>query len=103
MGHDSYPCPINTSIIDFDGNPKPVAYELSKNMRNPSNRCLVYYNTNLFRKWEKRKAIRFRMSDRFAGFTSFPLQHPDRSLNQLNLSGKWKLTWNAGDRYSNKI
>jgi len=30
MGHDSYPCPVNTSIIDFDGNPKPVAYELSK-------------------------------------------------------------------------
>ncbi len=30
MGHDSYPCPVNTSIIDFDGNPKPVALELSK-------------------------------------------------------------------------
>jgi beta-mannosidase len=30
MGHDSFPCPINTSIIDFDGNPKPVAGELSK-------------------------------------------------------------------------
>lgn len=30
MGHDSYPCPVNTSIIDFDGNPKPVAIELSK-------------------------------------------------------------------------
>ena len=30
MGHDSYPCPINTSIIDFDGNLKPAAYELSK-------------------------------------------------------------------------
>ena len=30
MGHDSYPCPANTSIIDFDGNWKPVAYELQK-------------------------------------------------------------------------
>ena len=30
MGHDSYPCPINTSIIDFDGNLKPAASELSK-------------------------------------------------------------------------
>lgn len=30
MGHDSFPCPVNTSIIDFDGNLKPVAYELEK-------------------------------------------------------------------------
>ena len=30
MGHDSYPCPVNTSILDFDGNLKPVAVELSK-------------------------------------------------------------------------
>jgi beta-mannosidase len=30
MGHDSYPCPVNTSIIDFDGNIKPAARELSK-------------------------------------------------------------------------
>jgi beta-mannosidase len=30
MGHDSYPCPVNTSIVDFDGNIKPVARELSK-------------------------------------------------------------------------
>ncbi|MCL6101336.1 MAG: hypothetical protein M1292_02430, partial [Bacteroidetes bacterium] len=30
MGHDSFPCTANTSIIDFDGNPKPAAYELSK-------------------------------------------------------------------------
>lgn len=30
MGHDSYPCTANTSIIDFDGNPKPAIYELSK-------------------------------------------------------------------------
>ncbi|NLF03126.1 MAG: hypothetical protein GX601_19355 [Anaerolineales bacterium] len=25
MGHDCYPCPANTSIVDFDGQPKPAA------------------------------------------------------------------------------
>ncbi len=30
MGHDCYPCPVNTSIIDFEGNPKPAAQEISK-------------------------------------------------------------------------
>lgn len=30
MGHDSFPCMVNTSIIDFDGKPKPVLEELSK-------------------------------------------------------------------------
>lgn len=30
MGHDSFPCMINTSLIDFDGNPKPVFSELGK-------------------------------------------------------------------------
>ncbi|MEN6453534.1 MAG: glycoside hydrolase family 2 TIM barrel-domain containing protein [Prolixibacteraceae bacterium] len=30
MGHDCFPCMINTSIIDFEGNPKPSASELSK-------------------------------------------------------------------------
>ncbi|MGQ8335822.1 glycoside hydrolase family 2 protein [Sunxiuqinia sp. A32] len=30
MGHDCYPCPINTSIIDFEGNLKPSALEISK-------------------------------------------------------------------------
>lgn len=30
MGHDSFPCMVNTSIVDFDGNPKPAAFELSK-------------------------------------------------------------------------
>jgi len=34
MGHDSFPCPVNTSIIDFDGNPKPVALEVSKIWKN---------------------------------------------------------------------
>ncbi len=26
MGHDVFPCPINTSIIDFDGRPKPAYF-----------------------------------------------------------------------------
>ena len=30
MGHDSFPCPLNTSIIDFDGNLKPAAMAVSK-------------------------------------------------------------------------
>lgn len=30
MGHDSFPCTANTSIIDFDGNPKPAALEIKK-------------------------------------------------------------------------
>ena len=30
MGHDAFPCTINTSILDFDGNPKPVVAELAK-------------------------------------------------------------------------
>lgn len=30
MGHDCFPCMVNTSIIDFEGNPKPAAVELSK-------------------------------------------------------------------------
>ncbi len=30
MGHDCYPCGANTAIIDFEGNPKPAAVELSK-------------------------------------------------------------------------
>ncbi len=24
-GHDCFPCATNTSILDFDGNPKPAA------------------------------------------------------------------------------
>ncbi len=28
MGHDAYPCPINTSIFDFHGKPKPAALAL---------------------------------------------------------------------------
>ena len=29
-GHDTFPMPLNTSIIDYDGNPKPAALALSK-------------------------------------------------------------------------
>ena len=30
MGHDCFPCMVNTSLIDFEGNLKPAAVELSK-------------------------------------------------------------------------
>jgi beta-mannosidase len=30
MGHDSYPCTANTSVIDFEGNPKPAAFALAE-------------------------------------------------------------------------
>ena len=30
MGHDSFPCPSNTAIIDFHGNPKPAALAISQ-------------------------------------------------------------------------
>lgn len=30
MGHDSFPCMVNTSIMDYDGNLKPAAIEVSK-------------------------------------------------------------------------
>lgn len=30
MGHDCFPCAANTSIIDFEGNPKPAALALGK-------------------------------------------------------------------------
>jgi beta-mannosidase len=33
MGHDCFPCTTNTSIIDFDGNPKPAALALRDVMR----------------------------------------------------------------------
>lgn len=28
MGHDCFPCPVNTSILDFHGRPKPAAFAL---------------------------------------------------------------------------
>lgn len=30
MGHDAVPCPSNTAILDFEGNPKPAFYALQK-------------------------------------------------------------------------
>jgi len=33
MGHDCCPCTTNTSIVDFDGNPKPAALALKKVLR----------------------------------------------------------------------
>lgn len=35
MGHDSYPCTANTSIVDFDGCPKPAALALAQVFRPP--------------------------------------------------------------------
>jgi beta-mannosidase len=32
MGHDSFPCTENASIVDFDGNPKPVVAALTRLM-----------------------------------------------------------------------
>jgi beta-mannosidase len=34
MGHDAFPCPANTSIIDFEGRPKPAYKTLQKVFRN---------------------------------------------------------------------
>jgi len=33
MGHDAYPCPVNTSIIDFNGAPKPAALAVAQIFR----------------------------------------------------------------------
>lgn len=33
MGHDCFPCPINTSILDFQGHPKPAYHALKKIFR----------------------------------------------------------------------
>ena len=30
MGHDCYPCPANTAIIDFEGKPKPSYHALKR-------------------------------------------------------------------------
>jgi beta-mannosidase len=38
MGHDSFPCPANTSIIDFEGRPKPAAYAVAKVLKSYSNK-----------------------------------------------------------------
>jgi beta-mannosidase len=39
MGHDSYPCPANTSLIDFEGNLKPAAVRLKHIFLKPANRA----------------------------------------------------------------
>lgn len=33
MGHDCYPCPVNTALFDYDGNPKPAALALGEVFR----------------------------------------------------------------------
>jgi len=33
MGHDCYPCPVNTAIIDFNGDPKPAAVAVAEIFR----------------------------------------------------------------------
>jgi beta-mannosidase len=33
MGHDCFPCPVNTSVFDVDGKPKPAAFALRDVMR----------------------------------------------------------------------
>lgn len=35
MGHDCFPCTANTSIVDFEGNPKPAALALKEIWRTP--------------------------------------------------------------------
>ena len=35
MGHDTFPCPTNTAIVDFEGQPKPVALALKEIYRKP--------------------------------------------------------------------
>ena len=37
MGHDSFPCASNTSVIDFEGNPKPAAQALTLLFRETEN------------------------------------------------------------------
>lgn len=37
-GHDCFPCAVNTSIIDFEGNPKPAALALREVWRAPAGR-----------------------------------------------------------------
>lgn len=36
MGHDCFPCMVNTSLLDFEGNPKPAVNELSKILKDNS-------------------------------------------------------------------
>jgi len=38
-GHDTSPLPINSSIIDFEGNPKPAAFALAQVWRTPAGKA----------------------------------------------------------------
>jgi beta-mannosidase len=44
-GHDCFPCAANTSIVDFDGNPKPAALALKKNRTVGGIGCLTKNRT----------------------------------------------------------
>ena len=33
MGHDCFPCPINTAVIDFNGEPKPAGEAIGRIFR----------------------------------------------------------------------
>ncbi|MEW6749865.1 MAG: glycoside hydrolase family 2 TIM barrel-domain containing protein [Candidatus Latescibacterota bacterium] len=33
MGHDCFPCPVNTAVIDFEGNPKPAGEAIGRVFR----------------------------------------------------------------------
>jgi hypothetical protein len=35
-GHDCFPCAVNTSIVDFEGVPKPAALALSAVYKEPT-------------------------------------------------------------------
>lgn len=34
MGHDAFPCPVNTSLLDFLGRPKPACAKITEALRN---------------------------------------------------------------------
>jgi len=38
MGHDCYPCPVNTAVVDFLGRPKPAANALGEVFRSQASR-----------------------------------------------------------------
>ncbi len=41
MGHDSFPCMVNTSILDYEGNPKPAANALSQIWKDNSYQLII--------------------------------------------------------------
>jgi hypothetical protein len=36
MGHDCFPCPINTAVIDYHGRPKPAAQAIARAFAEPT-------------------------------------------------------------------